>query len=483
MKDKGGTLLSGIGKTDAGKAPQVKNREEQNVEDRQEEKFNRMTRSPVGRLIGELAVPCIVSMLVTAVYNMADTYFVGKLGSNSAIAAVGVVFSLMAVIQAVGFFFGHGSGNYISRKLGAQNGEEAHRMSSTGFVLSLLAGGVLCLLGEVFLTPLADFLGATPTILPYAKEYMRIILIGAPWMTASLVLNNQLRFQGSAAYGMVGIASGAVLNVILDPVFIFVLDMGVAGAALATVVSQFAGFCLLLWQSGRGGNLRPRFSQAKIRLFYLREIARGGLPSLIRQGLISFAVVSLNRAARGYGDAVIAAMAVVTRVMAFGGSALIGFGQGFQPVCGFNYGAKLYHRVRQGFWFCVKWGTGFLTVMGVLGIIFAPELIALFRNDPEVVAVGARALRLQCATFPLTGWVVFSNMTLQTIGDTGPATLLAGARQGVFFIPAVLLLPRLMELWGVMLAQPLADVLTFAVAVPLMLRVLRQMRLAEEAAQ
>jgi len=166
---------------------------------------------------------------------------------------------------------------------------------------------VLCLLGEVFLTPLADFLGATPTILPYAKEYMRIILIGAPWMTASLVLNNQLRFQGSAAYGMVGIASGAVLNVILDPVFIFVLDMGVAGAALATVVSQFAGFCLLLWQSGRGGNLRPRFSQAKIRLFYLREIARGGLPSLIRQGLISFAVVSLNRAARGYGDAGISA--------------------------------------------------------------------------------------------------------------------------------------------------------------------------------
>jgi len=265
-------------------------------------------------------------------------------------------------------------------------------------------------------------------------------------------------------------------------VFIFVLDMGVAGAALATVLSQFAGFCLLLWQSGRGGNLRPRFSQAKLRLFYLREIARGGLPSLIRQGLISLAVVSLNRAARGYGDAVIAAMAVVNRVMVFGGSALIGFGQGFQPVCGFNYGAKLYHRVRQGFWFCVKWGTSFLTVMGALGIIFAPELIALFRNDPEVVAVGARALRLQCATFPLTGWVVFSNMTLQTIGDTGPATLLAGARQGVFFIPAVLLLPRLMELWGVMLAQPLADVLTFAVAVPLLLRVLGQMKRAEEAA-
>lgn len=449
------------------------------MENRQEEKFNRMTTEPVGRLICELAVPCIVSMLVTALYNMADTYFVGMMGSNSATGAVGVVFSLMAMIQAVGFFFGHGSGNYISRKLGAQKREEARRMSATGFTMALLAGGALCLLGELFLSHLADLLGATPTILPYAKEYLRIILLGAPWMTASLVLNNQLRFQGSAAYGMVGISAGAILNIALDPLFIFVLDMGVAGAALATILSQFASFCLLLWQSGRGGNLRPRFSQARIQLFYLQEIAKGGLPSLARQGLASFAAVFLNRAARGYGDAAIAAMAVVTRVMMFGGSALIGFGQGFQPVCGFNYGAKLYGRVRQGFWFCVKWGTAFLAVMGALGAIFAPELVALFRNDPEVVRVGALALRLQCATFALSGWVVASNMTLQTIGDTGPATFLAAARQGLFFIPAVVLLPRLLGLWGVLLAQPLSDALAFSTAVPLMIRALRRMKEAD----
>lgn len=451
------------------------------MEDQQEEKYSRMTTQPVGRLICELAVPCIVSMLVTAVYNMADTYFVGMMGSNSATGAVGVVFSLMAVIQAIGFFFGHGSGNYISRKLGEHNAEEAERMSSTGFAMALLGGGALCLLGEIFLSPLADLLGATPTILPYAKDYMGIILTGAPWMTASLVLNNQLRFQGSAAYGMVGISAGAVLNIALDPIFIFVLNMGVAGAALATVLSQFAGFCLLLWQSGRGGNMRPRFKKARMKLFYLREITRGGLPSLARQGLASLAAVCLNRAARGYGDAAIAAMAVVTRVMMFGGSALIGFGQGFQPVCGFNYGAKLYHRVRQGFWFCVKWGTAFLAVVGVLGIVFAPEVVALFRNDPEVVRMGTLAMRFQCASFALSGWVVFSNMTLQTIGDTGPATFLAAARQGVFFIPAVLILPRLFDLWGVILAQPLSDLLAFSVAVPLMLRALKRMKEADGA--
>lgn len=446
------------------------------MEGRQEEKYIRMTTEPVGRLICELAVPCIISMLVTSIYNMADTYFVGKLDSNSATGAVGVVFSLMAVIQAIGFFFGHGSGNYISRKLGEQDGAEARRMSSTGFTLALLAGAVLCVLGEIFLTPFANLLGATPTILPYARDYMRIILIGAPWMTASLVLNNQLRFQGSAAYGMVGISAGAVLNIALDPVFIFALKMGVAGAALATVLSQFASFCLLLWQCGRGGNLRPHLKDAQIKRFYCQEIARGGLPSLARQGLASLATICLNRSARGYGDTVIAAMAVVTRVMMFGGSALIGFGQGFQPVCGFNYGAKLYHRVRQGFWFCVKWGTAFLLVVCALGAVFAPELVALFRNDPEVIRVGALAMRCQCVGFALSGWVVISNMTLQTIGDTGPATFLAAARQGVFFIPAVLILPRLFNLWGVILAQPVSDILAFAVAVPLMLRALGKMR-------
>lgn len=448
--------------------------------EQQSKKFQQMTSRPVPALIGSLAVPCILSMLVTAFYNMADTFFVGKLGSNSATGAVGVAFSLMAIIQAVGFFFGHGSGNYISRKLGAQETDEAANMAATGFFSAMAAGVVLLVLGQIFLTPLSRALGSTETILPYAKSYIRIILIGAPWMTASLVLNNQLRFQGSAAYGMIGIISGAVLNIGLDPLLMFVFDMGITGAAVATIISQLVSCTLLFVGCSRGSNLRIRLRNVQFRPAYYREILRGGLPSLARQGLSSVAAIVLNHAAGGYGDAAIAAMTVVSRAMQTGASALIGFGQGFQPVCGFNYGARLFGRVRQGFWFCVKTATGFLIAVSVLGFIFAPQVIAFFRDDPEVIAYGASALRFQCATFALSGWVVMSNMMLQTIGHTAPATFLAASRQGIFFIPAVWILTPLLGMRGVQLAQPISDAIAFACAVPIQLRTLRQMKQAGE---
>ena len=235
------------------------------MNDKQEAKFQELTGQPVGHLVCKMAAPTIISMMVTACYNMVDTYFVGQLHSNSATGAVGVVFSLMAVIQAVGFFFGHGSGNYISRQLGRHESGDAGKMAATGVTLAFLAGCVILALGQIFLTPLARLLGSTDTILPYARSYLRIILLGAPYMTASFVLNNQLRFQGSAAYGMVGIAAGAVLNVGLDPLLIFVLDMGVAGAALATILSQLASFCMLLLGCSRGGNLRIRLRNVCIR--------------------------------------------------------------------------------------------------------------------------------------------------------------------------------------------------------------------------
>ena len=443
--------------------------------DQREEKYARLTTQPVGRLICSLAVPCIVSMMVTAFYNLADTFFVGRLNSNSATAAVGVAFSLMAVIQAIGFFFGHGSGNFISRELGKQSSESASKMAATGFFFALGAGCVLLLLGEIFLGPLAKLLGSTDTILPYAKSYIRIILLGAPWMTASLVLNNQLRFQGSAVYGMVGISAGAVLNIGLDPLLIFVFHMGIAGAAIATIFSQLVSFCLLLVGCARGGNLRIRPRLVQLKKEYLMEIVRGGLPSLSRQGLASVAAIVLNHAAGVYGDAAIAAMTVVSRAMMTAASALIGFGQGFQPVCGFNYGANLWGRVRQGFWFCVKTSTGFLLAMSVLGWIFAPEIIALFRDDPEVIAYGATALRLQCLTFALNGWVMISNMMMQTINRTGPATFLAMARQGIFLIPLLLILPPALNMLGVQIAQPISDIITFLCAIPLQRKVLREL--------
>lgn len=445
------------------------------MDEKQEQKFHQMTEEPVSRLIGRLALPCIISMLVTAFYNMADTFFVGMLKSNSATGAVGVVFSMMAIIQAVGFFFGHGSGNFISRELGRQNFEEASNMAATGFFSALATGILICVLGQVFLEPLAYLLGSTDTILPYAKDYLRVILFGAPWMTASLVLNNQLRFQGSAAYAMVGIASGAVLNIGLDPLLIFVFGMGVAGAAWATIISQFVSFCLLLVGCTKGGNLHIHISRVQLKWSYFEMIIKGGLPSLARQGLASVATICLNRAAGSFGDAAIAAMSVVQRIMMFGGSAMIGFGQGFQPVCGFNYGAKLYHRVKEGFWFCVKTSTVFLLAVGALGVVFAPQLVALFRDDPDVIAYGAAALRFQCVTFCFQGWVVMSNMMLQTIGRTVPATFLAMARQGVFFIPLVWILSTSLGMLGVQMTQMAADCLTLVCAVPIQLKVLREM--------
>lgn len=445
------------------------------MEEKQEQKFRQMTEEPVGQLICRLALPCIISMLVTAFYNMADTFFVGMLKSNSATGAVGVVFSLMAIIQAVGFFFGHGSGNFISRELGKHNYEEASNMAATGFFSALAAGLLICVLGQIFLEPLAYLLGSTDTILPYAKAYLRVILIGAPWMTASLVLNNQLRFQGSAAYAMVGIASGAVLNIGLDPLLIFVFGMGVAGAAWATIFSQFVSFCLLLIGCTKGGNLHIHISRVQLKWSYYAMIIKGGLPSLARQGLASVATICLNQAARSYGDAAIAAMSVVQRIMMFGASAMIGFGQGFQPVCGFNYGARLYHRVKEGFWFCVKTSTVFLFAVGTLGFIFAPQLVALFRDDPQVIAYGATALRFQCVTFCFQGWVVMSNMMLQTIGRTAPATFLAMARQGVFFIPLVWILSAALGMLGIQMTQTVSDCLTLICAIPIQLKVLREL--------
>ena len=440
-----------------------------------QDRYTMMLEAPIPPLICRLAVPTIISMLVTSIYNMADTYFVGRI-STSASAAVGVVYSVMAIIQACGFFFGHGSGNYISRALGAKQDDKAARMASTGFFSALIVGAVLGGLGLIFIRPLARLLGSTETILPYAVDYMRFILIGTPFMMASLVLNNQLRFQGSAAYAMVGIASGAILNIGLDPLLIFGLDLGIAGAAIATIFSQFVGFVLLLIGTSRGGNLRVRFKNFTPKPEYYRAILNGGLPSLCRQGLNSVGTICLNHGAGAYGDAAVAAMSIVTRIVMFANSCVIGFGQGFQPVCGFNYGAKRYDRVKQAFWFCVKVATAFLCVASVLGFVFAPSLVAFFRKgDADVLAVGSVALRAQCVTFPLSAWIVMCNMEMQTIGKSVRASFLAMARQGLFFVPAVLILPRLFGLFGLQISQAVADVITFGVSIPLQVRTLREM--------
>ncbi len=430
-------------------------------------KLNRMTTAPVEGLILRLALPTIAIMLISALYNLADTYFVGTLGTT-ATAAVGVSFSLMAVIQAVGFFFGQGAGNYLSRQLGAGNLENARRMAAAGFIGSFGCGLAIAALGLIFIEPLARTLGSTPTILPQAVEYLRFILVAAPFMCAALTLNALLRFQGSAFYAMIGMTSGAILNVILDPIFIFVLDLGVSGAALATCLSQCLGFTLLLAGCSRQGNIdvNPRYFQP--RAADLREVARGGFPSLCRQGLAALAVLVLNNKAAPFGDAAIAAMSIVQRVSWFAGAALIGWGQGFQPVCGFNYGAGLFDRVRQAFWFCVKSSFGLLLLLALGSILFAPEIIRLFRpDDPDVIRIGTFALRCQCLLLPTTSWVVLNNMMLQTLGLAGKATLLALSRQGLFLLPILFLLTPRLGILGIQIAQPLADFFTLILAIPL----------------
>lgn len=445
----------------------------------QDEKYRMMTEAPVPGLIGRLAVPTIISMLVTSFYNMADTFFVGRIGT-SATAAVGVAFPVMAIIQALGFFCGHGSGNSISRKLGAQKNDAAEELAATGFFGGLLLGVLVLIFGLLFLTPLSRILGSTDTILPYTKEYLRIILVGAPWMTVQFVLNNQMRFQGNAFYAMIGVGFGAILNIILDPILIFGFQMGIAGAAAATVISQLISFCLLFAGVRFSGCIPIRLKNIRLSRERLREITGGGLPSLFRQGLGSVAAMTLNIAANPYGDAAIAAMSVVSRIFMFAISALIGFGQGFQPVCGFNYGAKKYGRVREAFWFCVKISTVFLGVLAVLGFLLSGHLIGIFRDDPEVIRIGTVAVRFQCATLILNGWIVMNNMMTQTMGKTFYASLLASARQGLFFIPALLILPWIFGLTGIQSAQAAADVFAFLLSVVLYRKVMDELKIEEE---
>ncbi|MCQ2189471.1 MAG: MATE family efflux transporter [Paludibacteraceae bacterium] len=445
------------------------------MSDKNGSNYEFLTTGSIPKVILTMAVPTVVSMLVTSFYNMADTFFVGRINTQ-ATAAVGVSFSLMSVIQAIAFLFGQGSGTYISRRLGAKDVEDASRMASTAFFAALGVSCLITLFGFIFLDQLAKFLGSTPTILPYAKTFMSCILIGCPFMISTLVINNQMRFQGNASLAMYGILSGAVINVMLVPLFIFVFDMGILGAGLGTLLGQFCGFCVIFTMSRKGNNLRINPRHITFSYKYAKEIIRGGSPSLTRQGLMAISTSMLNVAAGVYGDAAIAAMSVVTRICFFIQSVVIGIGQGFQPLCGFCYGAKLYQRVRDGYMFAVKASAIFLIVCVAAGAPFADTLVRIFRDDEMVIAVGTPALRWQMLTFPLVSVIQMSNMMLQTTGRALPANILAASRNGFFFIPSILILPYFFGLDGVEAAQALSDFLSFLLATPLALWMLGQLK-------
>lgn len=421
------------------------------------------------KLVVKLAIPTVISMLVTAFYNMADTFFIGKITENgtAATGAVGIVFSYMSLIQAIAFFFGHGSGNYISRALGAQKRESAEKMASVGFFAAFIIGILLLVFGLLFKNPILRFLGATQTIMPEAEKYFFYILLATPFMISCFVINNHMRFQGNAKKAMIGIASGAVLNVVLDPIFIFIFKMGVSGASLATAISQFISFVLLLYLSRQDGGIVIKFKNFKPDFSDFAEITAGGVPSLCRQGLAAITVVFLNRFAGVYGDSAIAAFSVVSRISHIANSAIIGFGQGFQPVCGFNYGAKEYARVKKAYVFCLKISTVFMTVAGILLFAFAEPVVKIFRDDDmELIKIAGRTLRYQAACFPLLGVIVMTNMFLQNIRKPVKASILAMSRQGLAFLPALVILSFFFGLTGIELSQSAADVVSFAIAMP-----------------
>ena len=434
-----------------------------------------LTQTPIPKLIPTLAVPTIISMLVTGIYNSADTYFVGRI-STQATAAVGLVFSVMAIIQAFGFFCGQGSGNYLSRLLGGGKKTEANEVAITGFLMALLIGLLIAGLGNLEAERIADWIGATDSSRADTVAYLRIILMGAPFMTCQFVINNQLRFQGSAMVAMIGLMCGAVINIILDPVLIFGFGLGIRGAALATVAGQGISFAALLIGSSRGENIHLSLSNARWNPGYILQIANGGLPSLVRQGLAAVSTLLLNNTARTWGgDPAIAGMSVTSRALMLLVSALIGFGQGYQPVCSYNYGAGLYGRVKEGFRFCVKYGTILMTAAGAICLLWAAPIVRFFRNDPEVVAVGSVALRWQAAVLPLLAFSILTNMMLQATGKGIKSSITSSARNGIFFIPLILILPRFFGLLGVEMTQAWADILTFLLCVPIARAELRKM--------
>ena len=439
------------------------------------EQYKKMTETPISRLIIMLGIPTTISMLVTNIYNMADTYFVGRLGT-SASGAIGVVFGLMAIIQAFGFMFGHGAGSIISRRLGARDVESASRFASTSFFASLAAGGAITLFGFLFLEPLVRLLGSTDTILPYAKTYAGFILAAAPFMASSCVLNNILRYEGRAAIAMVGLTTGSVLNIFGDWLLMEKMGFGVEGAGIATALSQTISFFLLLVMFF-GGKTQSRISFRYVtkNISELAMICKTGLPSLMRQGLSSIATMLLNGQAGMYGDAAVAAMSIVNRICFFLFSVGLGIGQGFQPVAAFNYGAKKYDRVRKGFFFTLCAGEVLLGGAALIGLLAPAQLVAFFRNDPAVIEVGKVALTAQLAALFFQPLSICANMMFQSVGKNKIATFLSMLRSGLYFIPIIVVFSQAFGLFGVEIAQTVADVLAFFTALPFTVSFLRKL--------
>ena len=449
-------------------------------EDQTRQQYIRMTQTPIGKLIGTLAIPTIISMLVTNIYNTADTYFVSRLGT-SASGAVGIVFAFMTFYQAIGFMCGHGAGSFVARFLGAKSPDKAKMFAASTFFLSSLLGTLLSLAFYLNLNRVLYFLGSTKTILPYARQYAVWILIAGPFLSASCTLNNLLRYEGRAMYAMIGLTTGGILNMIGDPILMFGFGMGVSGAGLSTCLSQIISFLILLSMFCihiTVTDVSPRRISTELSTYW--EIMKVGSPSLLRQGLNAASTILLNQQAKVYGDPAIAAMSIVGRMSFFIGACAIGTGQGMQPVISFNYGARKYKRVRESFHFTVKMAAALLSVFAFVCMIFARPIITWFRDDPEVIEIGTVALRWACVSALFQPLSVPINMMFQSIGKSGRALFLSALRTGLCFIPLIEVLPLYLGLTGIEIAQPVSDITAALISVPFAVSFLRQLKARKE---
>ena len=418
-------------------------------------------------LLVKTSIPTIIGILVMVIYNLTDTFFVGILNNKSMTAAIGIVFSFMSFIQAIGFWFGCGSGNIMSKKIGENEEKEAEIISSIGILFAIVIGILIAILSCFFVLPLSKFIGgsASENLLNFTVEYLKVIIISIPFGLYSITLYNQLRLCGNVKDGMIGLLIGMAVNIVLDPVLMFVFKFGFIGAGYATLIGQITGCIVLTNLSGKNGNIAVNLKKVRINKDRVYHILAGGMPNFSRQSITGIALILLNVVAAKYGDGVIAALTISSRIAALAYMIMIGWGQGFQPICAMNYGAKQYDRVKKAFKFTVVGGTLFLIMAAILLYVFSELFIKTMSNDNEVILVGSEILRMQCITLPLLGYFAISSMLMQNIGQYFWASIISISRQGIFYIPLLYILSNIFGEFGIYLLQPVADVLSFGLAV------------------
>ena len=418
-------------------------------------------------LLVKTSIPTIIGILVMVIYNLTDTFFVGILNNKSMTAAIGIVFSFMSFIQAIGFWFGYGSGNIMSKKIGENEEKEAEIISSIGILFAIVIGILIAILSCFFVLPLSKFIGgsASENLLNFTVEYLKVIIISIPFGLYSITLYNQLRLCGNVKDGMIGLLIGMAVNIVLDPVLMFVFKFGFIGAGYATLIGQITGCIVLTNLSGKNGNIAVNLKKVRINKDRVYHILAGGMPNFSRQSITGIALILLNVVAAKYGDGVIAALTISSRIAALAYMIMIGWGQGFQPICAMNYGAKQYDRVKKAFKFTVVGGTLFLIMAAILLYVFSELFIKTMSNDNEVILVGSEILRMQCITLPLLGYFAISSMLMQNIGQYFWASIISISRQGIFYIPLLYILSNIFGEFGIYLLQPVAHVLSFGLAV------------------